>query len=75
MVGSERSLSALGPHPDPAPFPLTARSGSRKYAHLAPENVRAAVAALEDHGHDSVTQEEQEKKKPPVRAAVSLKVM
>ncbi len=46
---------------------------TEKYAHLAPENVRAAVAVLEDRGHDLVTQEEEEKKKPPVDAAKSLK--
>ena len=48
---------------------------TEKYAHLAPENVRAAVAVLEDRGHDSVTQGEEDKKKPPVGAAKSLKAM
>jgi len=36
---------------------------TERYAHLAPENIRAAVALLEKDSHDIVTLETQEKEK------------
>jgi integrase len=43
---------------------------TEKYAHLAPENVRAAVAVLEGLSHDSVTVKKGEKEKRRCNAAI-----